>query len=243
MISDRSAVAPGSRLTPIISLLTGMALFAAQLSAQQRRAPAPVKPLPTFDTLLSVDAYEVYGEVRNVGQLLSTGGAGEIVDPIMKLAEPPKEFQSIIKFLKSNSEALATARLLFATSPARTEIPATFVAIEFSSPEEADKFAPKLEKFLPRILPPVPDATPTPSASESKPNDPAQAKPSDRPPRISNPNESAAKATPTAAPAATPVATAGRSEVARAEGSVRHVWLQIRSHGAGRSLRNQRHAG
>jgi hypothetical protein len=216
MISNQSG-AHGSRLTPIISLLTAMALFAAPLSAQQRRASAPVKPLPTFDNLLAVDSYEVYGEVRNVGQLLSTGGAGEIVDPIMKLAEPPKEFQSIVKFLKANSEALATARLLFASSPARTEIPTTFVAIEFSSPEEADKFAPKLEKFLPQILPPVPDATPTPSVSESKPNDPAQAKPSDLPPRISNPNESAAKATPTAAPVATPDATAGATPAPVAE--------------------------
>jgi hypothetical protein len=162
-----------------------------------------VKPLPTFDDLLSADAYEVYGEVRNVGQLLSTGGAGEIVDPIMKLAEPPKEFQSIIKFLKTNSEALATSRLLFATSPVLTEIPGTFVAIEFSSPEEADKFAPRLEKFLPQILPPVPDATPTPDASEVKPNDPGQAKTSDHPPRISNSNEGAASETPTAAPVAT----------------------------------------
>jgi hypothetical protein len=206
MISNQS-VLPGSRLTRIISLLTAMALFVAPLTAQQRRAPAPARPAPTFDNLLAVNSYEVYGEVRNVGQLLSTGGAGEIVDPIMKLAEPPKEFQSIIKFLKTNSEALATSRLLFATSPALTQIPTTFVAIEFSSPEEADKFAPKLEKFLPQILPPVPDATPTPNASEAKPNDPAPAGTSDHPPRISNSTESAAAATPTAAPVATPNAT------------------------------------
>src|SRR5713226_4436084 len=123
MISDRS-VAPGFHLTQLISFFTALALFAAPLSAQQRRAPAPFKPLPTFDTLLAADSYELYGEVRNVGQLLSTGGAGEIVDPITKLAEPPKEFQSIIKFLKANSEALATSRLLFASSPARPEVPA-----------------------------------------------------------------------------------------------------------------------
>ncbi len=198
MTSDRSSAAPGSHLTRIVSFVTAMALFAAPLSAQQRRAPAPVRPTPTFDNLLAADAYEVYGEVRNVGQLLGTGGAGEIVEPIMKLAEPPKEFQSIIKFLKANSEALATSRLLFATSPARTEIPTTFVAIEFSSPEEADKFAPKLEKFLPQILPPVPDATPTPDATpEAKPSDPAQTKPA----------TNAIRVEPTATPVATPNAT------------------------------------
>ena len=206
MICNPPAV-PGSHLTRIISLLTAMALFAAPLSAQQRRAPAPVKPLPTFDDLLSVDAYEVYGEVRNVGQLLSTGGAGEIVDPIMKLAEPPKEFQSIIKFLKSNSEALATARLLFATSPALTEIPATFVAIEFSSPEEAEKFAPKLEKFLPQVLPPVPDATPTPDAPEAKPKDSAQARAPELGAQTGKPVESEAKATPDVPPVAVVRAT------------------------------------
>ncbi len=200
MISNQPA-APGSRLIRIISLWTAMALFAAPLSAQQRRTPAPVKALPTFDGLLSADAYEVYGEVRNVGQLLSTGGAGEIADPIMKLAEPPKEFQSIIKFLKTNSEALATARLLFATSPARTEIPATFVAVEFSSPEEAEKFAPRLEKFLPQILPPVPDATPTPDA---KP-----AKLSELGPQPAKPIENEAQETPNA-----PVATLRVSPVA-----------------------------
>src|SRR5258705_3419086 len=102
-----------SQISQFIALVLAIFLFTAPLSAQQRRAQAPVKPLPSFDDLLSADAYEVYGEVRNVGQLLSTGGAGEIVDPIMKLAEPPKEFQSIIKFLKTNSEALATSRLLF----------------------------------------------------------------------------------------------------------------------------------
>ena len=187
-----------SQIAQFIALVLVIILFTAPLSAQQRRAPAPVKPLPTFDDLLSADAYEVYGEVRNVGQLLSTGGAGEIADPIMKLAEPPKEFQSIIKFLKSNSEALATARLLFATSPALTEIPETFVAIEFSSPEEADKFAPKLEKFLPQILPPVPDATPV-----AKPADSGGGQPADPGAQPAKPIESEAKANPDVTPVAT----------------------------------------
>src|SRR5215471_11991590 len=148
MISNRSPFAPGSNITQLVSLLLAIALLVAPLSAQQRRAPAPTRPAPTFDTLLAADSYQVYGEVRNVGQLLTTGGAGEIVDPIFKLAQPPREFQAIIKFLKSNSEALATSRLLFAFSPAQSELPATLVALEFASPEDAEKFAPKLEKFL-----------------------------------------------------------------------------------------------
>src|SRR5260370_27750094 len=204
-----------SQIAQFIALVLVIILCTTLLDSQQPQSP-PARPAaaretpkaaPSFDNLLAVDSYEVYGELRNVGQLLSTGGAGEIADPIMKLAEPPKEFQSIIKFLKTNSEALATARWLFATSPARTEIPETLVAIEFPSSEEAEKFAPKLEKFLPVILPPVPDATPTPEASETKPNDPAQTRTADHPPRISNSNDSKAPATPTATPEATAGAT------------------------------------
>jgi len=157
-------------LVQVVSLFVAMILFAAPLCAQQPTA-TPATPAsqpqsaastldPTFETLLSTDSYKLYGEVRNVGQLMSNGGLGEIVDPIIKLAEPPREFNSIIKFLKTNAEALASSRLLFATWPARTGIPDAFVAIEFPTAEHAAKFAPKLETFLPGILPPVPVATP-----------------------------------------------------------------------------------
>lgn len=166
--------------TQFLSLLIVIVLLAAPICAQQpaapAKAPAPRTPEPTFDNLLAADSYKLYGEVRNIGQLMSTGGAGEIVDPIIKLADPPKEFKSIITFLKKNAEALATAQLLFAGWPARTDVPNAFVAIEFSSAEEAAKFAPKLETFLPTVLPPVP--VPTPGSTEA-PSAPAQAKSSE----------------------------------------------------------------
>ncbi len=164
-----------------VSLTLAVALLIAPVVAQKSTAPANATPPPapaqrapepTFDNLLGADRYKLYGEVRNVGQLMSTGGMGEIVDPILKLASPPQEFGSIIKFLKQNTEALATARLLFATWPARTDVPTAFVAIEFASNEEAAKFAPRLETFLPTVLPPVPD--PTPEITEEA--GPAQAK-------------------------------------------------------------------
>jgi hypothetical protein len=186
-----------SLLTRTLSLLTAVVLLAAPLMAQRpaqpsakpaQRAAAPPTPAPTFDTLLSADAYKIYGEVRNVGQLLSTGGAGDIIDPIIKFAGPPEEFQSIVKFLKSNSEALATSRLFFASWPARTDVPNVFLAIEFATPEEAAKFSPKLEKFLPSVLPP------TPSEAEQKPTDSSAAKP----------NEPGKQANPTPAAPATP---------------------------------------
>ena len=154
-----------SQAARCLSVILAITIFTFPLCAQQptsppakAAAPAEVatKAEPTFDTLLSADSYKLYGEVRNVGGLLTSGGAGEIVEPIIKLADPGPEFKSIVDFLKKNSEALATSRLMFATWPARTDIPTTFVAIEFATPEEASKFAPKLEKFLPTVMPPIP---------------------------------------------------------------------------------------
>jgi hypothetical protein len=202
MNSQSRNVLPRSLGTQFLSLLIVIVLLAAPICAQQpagpAKVPAPPTPAPTFDNLLAADSYKLYGEVRNIGQLMSTGGAGEIVDPIIKLADPPNEFKSIITFLKKNSEALATARLLFATWPARTDVPDAFVAIEFSSPEEAAKFAPKLETFLPTVLPPVP--VPTPGSTEAS-SGPAQAKPNEpgQQQAIAEPKKETA-----AAPAATP---------------------------------------
>ena len=144
----------------VISLIIALStcVCAQQPTTKPQASPpqtASQIPAPTFETLLASDTYKMYGEVRNVGQLLSTGGAGEIVDPILKLADPPKEFKSVVKFLKANAEPLASSRLLFASWPARSNVPTFLVAIEFGTPEEAAKFAPKLENFLPTILPPV----------------------------------------------------------------------------------------
>lgn len=156
------------RLSRFVSTVLLLALFVAPLAAQQPTPPkspaqtAARAEAPTFDNLLSTDTYKLYGEVRNVGQLLSNGGAGEIVDPIVKLADPGPQFKAIISFLKKNSEALASSRLMFASWAVRTDVPAIFVAIEFQNDEDATKFAPKLETFLPTVLPPVP-VTPEPT--------------------------------------------------------------------------------
>lgn len=160
-----------------ISRLLLIAFLAGPAAAQQ---PAPQKPpaqtaqvdqTPPFDELLATDTYKLYGEVRNVGQLLSNGGAGEIVEPIVKLADPGPQFKSIISFLKKNSEPLAQARLMFASWPVRNDVPMVFVAIEFPTHEDAAKFAPKLETFLPTVLPPVPVTPEVPPEKESKPNE------------------------------------------------------------------------
>lgn len=152
-----------NRLSAIVSLALAFAILASPLRAQQQPAsPTPAqpqaatKPEPTFDTLLSADSYKMYVEVRNVGTLLTTGGAGDIVDPIVKLADPGPQLKSLVKFLRDNAEPLAASRLMIATWPARSDLPSTMAALEFASADEAAKFAPKLETFLPTVLPPVP---------------------------------------------------------------------------------------
>ncbi len=117
MNSDFPRAVLRSRLRQYLSIVIAILLLVAPLLAQRpttppaqpqaKREAAPKIPDPTFETLLGADTYKLYYEVRNVGQLLSTGGAGEIIDPIIKLANPPQEFQSIVKFLKKNEEALA----------------------------------------------------------------------------------------------------------------------------------------
>ncbi|HBB97022.1 MAG TPA: hypothetical protein DC054_16715, partial [Blastocatellia bacterium] len=168
------------RLSRFVSTVLLLALFVAPLAAQQPTPPkspaqtAARAEAPTFDNLLSTDTYKLYGEIRNVGQLLSNGGAGEIVDPIVKLADPGPQFKAIISFLKKNSESLASSRMMFAGWAVRTDVPTIFVAIEFQNDEDAAKFAPKLETFLPTVLPPVP-ITPEPmQETETKPGEAAK---------------------------------------------------------------------
>jgi hypothetical protein len=181
------------RHSRFVSTVLLLALFVAPLAAQQPTPPkspaqtAARAEAPTFDNLLSTDTYKLYGEIRNVGQLLSNGGAGEIVDPIVKLADPGPQFKAIISFLKKNSESLASSRLMFASWAVRTDVPTIFVAIEFQNAEDAAKFAPKLETFLPTVLPPVP-VTPEPTP-ESQANPQEAAKP------VTTPKPGAATAT------------------------------------------------
>jgi hypothetical protein len=156
----------------ILALLVMLITLTVPSFAQQRRtqpvkAPqkvAPAQPAPTFDTLLAADSYKVYGEVRGVGQLIRSGSVNELLEPVMKLAAPPKEFKTAVKWLTSHADALATSRLLFATWPASSKVPDVLLAVEFASPEEATEFEQQLNQFLPKVLP---NPTPEPSRKET----------------------------------------------------------------------------
>src|SRR5438046_9275719 len=102
-------------LPRLVWLLVAFALIVAPLAAQRRR-PTPAAPqspvaqkatrpesTPTFDTLLAVDSYKIYGEVRGVGQLIRSSGVNDLLDPVMKLAAPPKEFKPFVKWLNAHA--------------------------------------------------------------------------------------------------------------------------------------------
>ncbi len=130
--------------------------------------PAPTA-VPTFDTLLAADTYKLYGEVRSVGQLIRSNSINEMLEPIMKLVNPPREFRTLIKWLNTHADEVMTSRLLFASWPSGGELPGTIIAIEFASPEEASKFQQRLNEFLPKVLPaPSPESSPQPAGPTDK---------------------------------------------------------------------------
>ena len=152
-----------------------LAILPITTAAQQKRPTPPrpqpkATPAPTFDTLLSADSYKIYGEVRGVGQLIRSNSIGELLEPVLKLAGPPKEFKSIVKWLNTHADEVMTSRLLVATWPTDKNVPDVLIAIEFASAEEATKFVTPLNEFLPTVLPtPTPEASAQTSSDKSKP--------------------------------------------------------------------------
>ncbi len=148
--------------------------LAPSFRAQHRRPVTPTskvpaaqsavkrEPTPTFDTLLAADSYKIYGEIRSIGQLIRSNGVNDLLDPIVKLAGPPKELRTIVKWLNAHADEVMTSRVMIASWPVRSNLPQALVAIEFTSPEEAQKFEPQLKRFLGQV---IPNRTPTLSPS------------------------------------------------------------------------------
>jgi hypothetical protein len=144
--------------TAALLLLISASLSTATVAQQRRQTPARPQPkaaptpAPTFDTLIATDTYNVYGEIRGVGQLIRSSAATDILDPILRLGAPPKEFKKLLTWLNAHADELMTSRLLVATWSATKNVPEAVIAIEFESAEEATKFAGPLNQFLPTIL-------------------------------------------------------------------------------------------
>ena len=150
---------------PTVAALLLLTILAVSTVAQQKR-PAPAKPqprpapAPTFETLVPAESYTIYGEIRGVGQLIQSNAINETLEPILKLAGPPKEFSRMVKWLNAHAEELMTSRLLVATWPVNKDIPEAIIAIEFASAEEAAKFATPLNAMLKSVIPPQTEGAP-----------------------------------------------------------------------------------
>lgn len=176
------------RASLIARLLLTICLLGTPLIAQRHppatpKAQPPAKPTqaaPTFDTFIAADSYKVYGEARGVGQLIRSPGVSDLLEPVMRLAAPPKEFKTMVKWLNAHADALMASRIMFAAWPSRTQLPQILFAIEFPSAEEAREFEPQLNEFLPKLLPaPRPESAPSPGAEK---NAAREAKPRETPP-------------------------------------------------------------
>ena len=160
---------------PVAALLLLSLLASAPITIAQKRTPprtkAPVRsataPATSFDNLLAADSYKIYVEVRNVGQLINSGSFQELIEPVLRLASPPKEFRTAVKWLSAHADAVMTSRMLVAAWPTAKNIPTVLVAIEFENAEEAAKFEPQLNDVLQKVLPPQPVATPKPTGSST----------------------------------------------------------------------------
>src|SRR5215210_9181393 len=115
-------------------------LTATTAAQQKRQTPAKTQPkavvaptpAPTFDTLVPADSYTIYGEVRGVGQLVRSGAINDLLEPVLKLSGPPKEFRTIVKWLNAHADEVMTSRLLLATWANKTSknLPEALIAIE-----------------------------------------------------------------------------------------------------------------
>ena len=176
------------KLPTFVFLLVISAAIATPVAGQQKRRPpdktpakspaVPAPAPPTFETLLAADSYKVYGEVRNVGQLIRSGAVNDVLEPVLKFGGPPKDFLEFLNWLKAHADQLTSSRLLVAAWPTFKDVPDVVVAIEFSSPEEAAKFEKPLDTVMPTLLPPAtprssPDPNikpqPQPPAADQKP--------------------------------------------------------------------------
>ena len=151
-------------------LLLVLVLIAPAIAQQKRPTPKPpprATPAPTFDTLVPADSYTIYGEVRGAGQVIRSSALNDLLEPVLKLSGPPREFKTVVKWLNAHSEDVTTSRLLVAAWPTvnAKEAPQTLIAIEFASAEEATKFAGTLNEFLPTIIP-TPTPEPSPKSAE-----------------------------------------------------------------------------
>ena len=92
----------------VVVLLLVITLTTTAIAQQKRQTTPkpqskPAAPAPTFDTLVPADTYLLYGEIRGVGQFIRSSSLNELLEPVLTLSGPPKEFRTILKWLNAHS--------------------------------------------------------------------------------------------------------------------------------------------
>ncbi|HKO60280.1 MAG TPA: DUF3352 domain-containing protein [Pyrinomonadaceae bacterium] len=154
-------------------LISSLTAVAQKRPATPRKAPPPApvaEPVVSFDTVLADDQYRIYSEIRNVGTLLRSQNFTELLQPLVQLAEPPKQFSTVLKWIQAHADALAGSRVFVASMPAKNTLPQFVFAIEMASPLEAKKLEAELRTFLPKL---DPKPGPSPMASPDSNTPPA----------------------------------------------------------------------
>lgn len=146
----------GAALTLTFTLLVShVAAQRPAPAAAQRPAPASAPaapspesaPAPTIDTLLAADSYAVYGEMRAVGQYVSSQEFKDMLEPLRSSGALPADLNDLLDFIIAHAEQLSTARVAFAAVPSAEGLPSAVTAIELPSVADAQKFEPQLRAF------------------------------------------------------------------------------------------------
>lgn len=120
-------------------------------SSASSSSPAASSSTDTaIDNLFAADAYAIYGEMRMVGQHLSSADFKQMLEPLRLPGGLPGELQHLLDFVTDHADELTAARVALGALPVKAGLPSAVVAVEMSSVEEARKLVPQLRTTLAR---------------------------------------------------------------------------------------------
>lgn len=125
----------------------GAARPAAVTAAAAESKPAPSSDV-SIDNLFAADAYGVYGEMRMVGQHVSSADFKQLLDPLRSPGGLPGELRQLLDFITEHADELTAARVAVGAMPVKPGLPTAVVAVELTSAEEARKLVPQLRTTL-----------------------------------------------------------------------------------------------
>src|SRR5688572_6378575 len=112
-------------LFPLLTI-SALPAVAQKRPATTRKPPPPAQvaePVESLDTLLADEQYRIFSEVRNVGTLVRSQAFTEFLEPLVQFAEAPKQFSTVLNWIKAHAEPLAGSRLSMVSWPSKNTLP------------------------------------------------------------------------------------------------------------------------